>query len=147
MRNGSDVRKVKVFFYGSFINRDVLARVDYYPDKMEMARLDGFDIVLRPLATLIPSGHGCVYGVLATATHSHLHKLYEEDWVCAYLPEAVIVMTEDAALHPALCYIAWSETAEAPFAGYLDHIIGPARQMGFPGWYLERLGRLRPQSS
>ena len=107
MRNGSDVRKVKVFFYGSFINRDVLARVDYYPDKMEMARLDGFDIVLRPLATLIPSGHGCVYGVLATATHS----------ICTSYMKS------------------------------LDHIIGPARQTGFPGWYLERLGRLRPQSS
>ena len=48
-------RKIHVFFYGSFINRDVLARVGYQPDEMELARLGGFDIAARPLATLIPS--------------------------------------------------------------------------------------------
>jgi hypothetical protein len=36
--------KVRVFFYGSFINRDVLARADYHPEKMDVARLDGFDL-------------------------------------------------------------------------------------------------------
>ena len=143
----TEAPKVRVFFYGSFINRDVLARAGYRPQKMDVARLDGFDIALRPLATLIRSDRHFIYGVLTTATHVELERLYGEDWVRAYLPEAVIVTTRDGAIHPALCYIAPSRTGcstgEAPFERYLDHIIEPARQLGFPAWYIERLEMLK----
>ena len=50
--NNPDAPQVRVFFYGSFINRHVLARAGYHPDKVEVARLDGHDISLRPLATM-----------------------------------------------------------------------------------------------
>jgi len=141
--NNPDAPQVRVFFYGSFINRHVLARAGYHPDKVEVARLDGHDISLRPLATLIRSDERCVYGVLTHATHAQLEKLYGEDWVRAYLPEPVVVTTRDGALHTALCYIAHGRTGEAPFGGYLDHIIEPARQLAFPAWYIERLQALR----
>ena len=78
------------------------------------------------------------------ATHDELERLYGEDWVHAYLPEAVVVSIQDGALHPALCYIASAGTGEAPFENYMDHIIEPARELGFPPWYIERLERLKP---
>ncbi len=143
MSNSSQREKVRVFFYGPFINREVLARVDYKPDRWEVARLDGFNLALNPLATLEPSDRHCVYGVLSTATHAELGKLYGEQWVRAYEPRAVLVVTLDGTFHTALCYIARSRTGEAPFQNYLDHIIGPARELGFPDWYVERLERLR----
>lgn len=144
MNNSGELKQVRVFFYGSFINRDVLARSGYHPAKMEVARLDGFDIATCPLATLIPSDRDCVYGVLTMATHAQLAKVYGEEWVRGYSPEAVVVTTPDGALHPALCYIAPSPTAEAPFENYMDHIIEPARQMAFPSWYIKRLELLKP---
>jgi AIG2-like family len=142
MNNSRETKKVQVFFYGSFIDREILARVDYRPDKWQVARLDGFDIALRPLATLEPSDRDCVYGILAAATHAALGRLYGEEWVHAYLPRAVVVTTPDGALHSALCYIATSRTGDAPFHNYLDHILSPARELGFPQWYVERLQRL-----
>ena len=59
---------VWVFFYGSFINLDVLAKVDYVPERSEVARLDGYDIRIRPLANLVPSERDRVYGIVAPAT-------------------------------------------------------------------------------
>ncbi len=141
----ANARNVPVFFYGSFINRDVLARVAYEPKKIEVARLDGFDITARPLATLSPSNRDCVYGILTTATHADLQRLYGEGWVRSYMPEAVLVTTQDGAVHPALCYISWSPTSDAPFDQYLDHIIQPAEKLGFPKWYIERLRRLQQE--
>jgi hypothetical protein len=38
-----DEPKVWVFFYGSFINVKVLARGGFKPDRIEVARLSGFD--------------------------------------------------------------------------------------------------------
>src|SRR5919198_2892435 len=99
-------RKVWVFFYGSFINRRVLAEVGFVPEEVRVARLWGFDIRIGPLANLVPSERGCVWGVLCRASHAELARLYGQAWVGTYLPEAVLVEDSDGALVPALCYIA-----------------------------------------
>ena len=69
--------KVWTFFYGSYINPNVLREVDYVPDQVEVARLAGFDIRVRPRANLVRSYEHLVYGILATGTHRELRRLYE----------------------------------------------------------------------
>jgi hypothetical protein len=136
--------KVSVFFYGSFINRQVLARGGLVPDQVEVARLAGFDIRIETLATLVRSDRHCVYGIVCRATHAELRRLYGQDWLGGtYLPEAVLVEAEGGRLLPALCYIAPTGPPAAPAADYLDWIIGPARAYGVPGWYVERLESFR----
>ena len=135
--------KVWVFFYGSFINRDVLKQAGYVPDRFEVARLNGFDIQIRPLANLVRSGRHCVYGIVAPATHEQLRRLYSQDWVGTYLPEAVLIQTEDGRLMPALCYIAPPAPAAPAAADYVERIAGPAREYGFPDWYVARLQGFR----
>jgi hypothetical protein len=139
--------KVWVFFYGSFINRQVLARGGFVPDQVEVARLSGFDIRIETLATLVHSDRHCVHGIVCRATHAELRRLYGPDWLGGtYLPEAVLVETEGGRLLPALCYIAPTRPPSRPADDYLDWIIGPAREYGFPGWYVERLERFRARA-
>jgi AIG2-like family len=135
--------RVRVFFYGSFINREVLAEADLRPRRTEVARLWGFDIRVGPLANVVRSDGDCVYGIVCDATHEELERLYGQNWVGTYHPEAVVVEARDGALHPALCYIAPHGEPTAPAGDYLDRILGPAREHGFPDWYLERLERFR----
>ena len=68
--------KVWTFFYGSFINLDVLAKVGLVPERHEVARLAGFDITIRPLANPVRSDQHVVYGIVAAATHDELRRLY-----------------------------------------------------------------------
>jgi cation transport regulator ChaC len=139
--------KVWAFFYGSFINLDVLRGTGYVPARYEVARLSGFDITIRPLANLVRSDRHSVYGIVAEATHEELARLYEHarnDLGGTYLPEAVLVETTDGKLRPALCYIA-PHIEPAPAAdAYVDRIAGPARRHGFPDWYVARLEEFRP---
>ena len=138
---------VWVFFYGSFINRQVLARGGCTPEAVEVARLAGFDIAIDTLATLVRSDRHCVYGIVCRTTHAELRLLYGQDWLGGtYLPEAVLVQTEAGRLVPALCYIAPTPPAARPADDYLDWITGPAREYGFPRWYLERLESFRKRS-
>lgn len=58
--------EVWVFFYGSYINLDVLREVSYAPRMFEVAQLLGFDICIRPRANLVRSNQHSVYGILAT---------------------------------------------------------------------------------
>ncbi len=138
---------VWTFFYGSNINPEVLKKVDYFPGRVEVARLHGFDIQIRPLANLVRSDRHCVFGILATGTHDELERLYgryvRDELGAVYLPEAVLCEKLDGTCMPALCYIA-PETEPAPATDeYLDRIIAPARDFGFPDWYIERLEAFR----
>ncbi len=141
--------KVWTFFYGSFINLDVLAKVDYVPEQYEVARLSGFDIRIQPLANLVRAEGRCVYGIVATATHDQLGRLYDyarQGLGGTYLPEAVLVETLDGKWLPALCYIAPALEPGPAADDYLDRIVTPARQHGFPAWYIARLEEYRGQA-
>jgi hypothetical protein len=135
---------VWVFFYGSFINREVLKQSGYILEHYEVARLSGFDISIRPLANLVRSSQHCVFGILALATHEQLRRLCSQDWVGTYLPEAVLVETLDGTRRPALCFIAPSPEERPASGDYIDRIVGPAREYGFPDWYIARLESFRP---
>ena len=69
--------KVWTFFYGSYINLAVLKEVDLVPEQYDVARLSGFGIRIQPLANLVRSDEHSVYGIVATATHDQLGRLYE----------------------------------------------------------------------
>jgi hypothetical protein len=114
---------VWTFFYGSYLNRGVLAEVDLHPDRWEVASLSGFDITIAPLANLRRSERDDVLGG-------------------TYLPEAVLTRTADGTFRPALCYLAPAMATRPADPAY--GIVGPAREMGFPDWYVLRLESFRP---
>lgn len=136
--------KVRVFFYGSYMNQTVLREVDLVPERLEVARLDGYDIRIAPRANLVTSTEGCVYGVLAEATHAQLARLYahaKDVLGETYLPHPVLAQTRTGAWYPALCYIAPSMVPRPPDPAYVDRIVQPARELRFPDWYISRLQR------
>jgi cation transport regulator ChaC len=136
--------KVWIFFYGSYINFDVLKEVELEPTEWEVARLHGYDIRIEPRANLERSDPDTVYGILATATHTQLDNLYahaREVLGETYLPEAVLVETLDRKWRPALCYICPDMEPRSADPDYVARILGPARQYGFPSWYVDRLAR------
>jgi hypothetical protein len=144
--------EVAVFFYGSYMNPAVLReagldRARFAAARLEPARLPGYDLVIRPLANLVPSDGHAAYGVLARATHAELERLYahaRDVLGGSYLPRPVVVETRDGELVPALCYVAPALVPRAAAADYVERILATARRLGFPGWYLERIASFGP---
>lgn len=139
--------EIWTFFYGSYMNLEVLKEVDYQPRKHEVARLLGFDITIKPLANLIRSDQHAVYGIVATGTHAELARLYDHAESILggkYLPEAVLVQTMSGRFLPALTYLAPELSGAVGTADYVDRIAHPARVYGFPSWYIERLESFKP---
>lgn len=138
--------KVWTFFYGSYMNFEVLKEVDLLPDQWEVAKLNGFDIHIRPRANLVRSSQHCVYGIVTTATREELRRLYahaQDVLGELYLPEAVLVETLQGKWQPALCYICPAMQPQPAADEYLDRITKPARAFGFPQWYIDRLEQFR----
>jgi cation transport regulator ChaC len=137
---------VWVFFYGSYMNRGVLAEVGLAPAEWHAAKVSGFDIRIAPRANLVPAPGAQVFGVLATATHVELERLYAHARDVLgerYLPEAVLAESLDGEQRPALCYIAHAMREQVAERAYVDRIVAPARELGFPEAYIARLERFR----
>jgi hypothetical protein len=134
--------KVWVFFYGSYMNLGVLREVGLVPERWEVGRLGGFDIQIRPRANLIRSERDSVYGVATTATHAELTRLYAHARDVlreVYLPEAVLVQFPSGLGRACLCYICPDMAPRPADAAYVGRIVEPAREFGFPKWYIDRL--------
>lgn len=139
--------RVWVFFYGSYMNRRVLAEVDLVPDELEPARVAGWEISVRPRANLVRAEMACVHGVLARATHEELTRLYTHSKDVlgeTYLPEAVLVETRAGAWRSALCYVCPDMAPRQAEADYVERIVDAARQHELPADYVARLESFRP---
>lgn len=135
-------KRVAVFFYGSFMRRDVMARGGFHPAHIEVAKLSGFDIKIDPHANIIRSDQHCIYGILVRATHEELKSLYTMDGVGVFLPEAVTVELQNGSLRAALCYIPPARIGKPADVAYLERLISTIQEYEFPNWYVQKLKSL-----
>lgn len=139
---------VWVFFYGSYINLDVLKEVDLTPRDVEVATLSGFGLSIAPRANIVRDPQAVVYGILARATHVELDRLYTEHALGklggVWLPEAVLVTDEQGRLRPALTYIAPDMAPSAAETDYVERIARPAEAFGFPDAYVRKIRSFHP---
>lgn len=124
------------------MNRAVLAEVDFAPTRWEPATLPDYEIRIAPRANLVRAPGQIVYGVLANATRQELERLYRHAHDVLgqlYLPEAVQVHTRGGGREPALCYIAAQMDERPAERAYVERILKPARELGFPESYPKHL--------
>lgn len=135
-------KRIAVFFYGSFMRSDVMARGGFHPTHIEVVKLSGFDIKIDPHANIVRSDQHCVYGILVYATHNELNSLYAMDGVGVFLPEAVNVELRNGSLQPALCYIPPTRISKPADIAYLERLITTVQEYEFPTWYVQKLKNL-----
>jgi hypothetical protein len=135
------------FFYGSWINLEILKEKNFSPEKYEIAKLHGYEIYIQPIANLTPNESSLVYGLLlATTREQHqriLTALSQGTMGNIYLPEAVLVETQEEKWKSAICYIADRTDTKPANSDYLDPFIKSARDLKFPDWYIKHLESFR----
>jgi hypothetical protein len=136
-------KRIATFFYGSFMRHEVMALAGFRPASIEVARLRGHDIDFDPHANVFRSDPHSICGILVYASHEELNKMYARDGVGLFLPEAVIVETNDNRYLPAICYMPPERGTRPADLEYIGKIIEAAQGHGFPSWYVDRLESLR----
>lgn len=97
-------RRIDVFFYGLFMDADLLRSKNAQPENIRRACLPGFALRIGQRATLLRSASDCAYGLVMALIHAEIKQLYSEPSVQAYHPEAVLVQLDDGSYLPALCF-------------------------------------------
>ena len=98
------VRRINVFFYGLFMDAELLRQKGVQPENPRRSGVRGYSLRLGKRATLVPDSRGRVHGMVMALTQDEIEQLYSDQSVRAYKPEAVLCDLEDGSRIPALCF-------------------------------------------
>jgi Gamma-glutamyl cyclotransferase, AIG2-like len=134
------MRKIDVFFYGLFMDDQLLSSKGVKPTNLRSASIDGFQLRIGKRATLIPTKNCKVYGIVTELTHDELKQLYSEPSLRDYQPEAVLVHLSTGESLPAMCF----NLADPPAANernpeYALKLRTLAERLQFPAEYVESI--------
>ncbi|HEY7505640.1 MAG TPA: gamma-glutamylcyclotransferase family protein [Gemmatimonadales bacterium] len=136
-----DTRRVSVFFYGLFMDPDLLRGKGLQPENARRARVRGMRLHIGERAALVPDADGVVYGMLVALSHGDLERLYADPSVLPYRPEAVLA--EPDAGHPtaALCYnLPSAPSTHESNPEYARKLRDLAARLGLPDDYVSSIG-------
>ena len=130
-------RHIDAFFYGLFMDVEVLRESGVAPLDPRRAYVDGFALRLGRRATLLPLAGARAYGMIYALTHAELERLYTAPGLEQYRPEAVLARPLEGTPVPALCY----NLREAPppherNPEYAARLQGALTRLGFPHDYV-----------
>src|SRR4029453_15468417 len=83
-------RRVDGFFYGLYMDLEILREAGVAPASPRRAYVDDFALRIGQRATLLPSAGARAYGMLYAVTHGGLDRLYTAPGLEHYRPEALI---------------------------------------------------------
>src|SRR5947208_14075131 len=96
-------RRIDAFFYGLFMDVDVLRESKVAPSNPRRAYVADFALRIGQRATLLPAAGARAYGMLSALPHRELERLYTAPGPEHYRPGAGRAQTRGATPAPALC--------------------------------------------
>jgi hypothetical protein len=133
-------RSIAVFFYGLFMDADLLQAKGAHPSAIKPASVRGFSIRIGRRATLVHDPSGRVHGMLMELRHDDIDRLYGEPSVQMYRPEAILCETADGVNVPAICFTL-PEVPEAAERNetYAEQLRALGRRLGLPAGYVDSI--------
>lgn len=131
-------RTIDAFFYGLFMDVDLLREKGATPVNPRPASVEDFALRIGERATLLPSSGDRAFGMLISLTHRDLSRLYAGPGLEQYRPEAVVVRTMDGESLPALCYnLPDSPLPQERNPEYAARLQALLRRLKFPSEYCD----------
>jgi hypothetical protein len=130
---------VKVFFYGLFMDVNLLKTKGIRPAEVSVGLVDGYGLRIGERATLVRRPDGRAYGAMMNISPGEATDLYAEDSVADYLPEPITVELMDGTQVEATCYNLPSDQVTGANKGYAESLLEVATTLGFPDSYLDQI--------
>jgi hypothetical protein len=134
-------RRVDAFFYGLFMDVEVLRQNSAKPANPRRAYVAEFALRIGQRATLVPSPGARAYGMLIALTQAELERLYDAPGLEHYRPEAVLAQPIEGIAVPALCYnLLQPPEPHERNPDYALRLKSVLTKLGFPEDYVASVG-------
>ena len=128
-------RFIDIFFYGLFMDVELLREQGLHPMNARPASAEGFSLWIGQRAAMIPTKGARAYGMLISLTHKEIDQLYAS--LQEYHPEAILVTMSDGEKAPALCYnLAEIEPGAERNSEYAAKLRALLQKLNFPSEYV-----------
>lgn len=133
---------MEVFFYGLFMDENILNKYGLKPRDVRKARLDDYVLKIGNRASLLPSNGDTAYGLLIKVDKEATTKLYNEASVEDYIPEEVKAITQAGEVIKAFCYNLPAHSLSGTNSAYARSLYKLAKRLDFPEAYLEHIRKM-----
>ena len=134
-------RRIDVFFYGLFMDQQLLEAKGIKPVDVRGASVSGFRLRIGSRAALVPMSGAKVHGILMRLSHAELDQLYSEPSVQVYRPEPVLAVDPNGSPVAALCYnLPEPPSADEHNTEYAAKLRALAQRIGLPSEYVNSIG-------
>jgi hypothetical protein len=134
-----DEPRVDVFFYGLFMDSDVLREHQVAAVDPRRASADGYALRIGRRATLIPLAGTRTYGMVFALTEDELDRLYSAPGLEQYRPEPLLVQLDDGKILPVLCYLCPRPQPGEANAEYAARLRAVLKKLGFAPAYIDSI--------
>ena len=133
-----------VFFYGLFMDPDLLKSEGYNPGPLQIAHLKNYRLKLGSRTTLIPAPSSETWGTIMELPALELARLYSAPSVCDYLPQLVNCVVENKMEVEADVYILDPDEPLAPpkNSTYAKQLLTICEKIGLPQTYQQEIEAL-----
>jgi hypothetical protein len=129
--------RVDVFFYGLFMDAELLAEKGLHPRDVRLAWVAELGLRIGQRAVLVPETGNRVHGVLMSLPQTELDQLYGDPSVRDYQPREVMAHVDGEGVFAAVCYNLpeppASDERNSEYAAKLKEI---AARVGLPSDYV-----------
>ena len=134
------MRRIDVFFYGLFMDEELLRAKGVLVMDIRSASVPGFQLRIGNRATLVPAQSGRVFGRIASLSHAELDKLYSEPNLQAYRPEAILAQLANGETLAALCFnLVEPLSLDERNPEYVSTLRALAERLDFPADYVSSI--------
>ena len=134
-------RAIKLFFYGLFMDRTLLAEKGVEARDVSIGFTDGYALRIGERATLSRQADARAWGAVMEVTPGDAETLYSEDSVADYVPEVVTVELADGGKADATCYNLPAAALGGTNFSYAEALLEVAKNLGLPEPYLDEIRR------
>ncbi len=136
------MENVWVFFYGTFMSAKILREYGINCEATIPAKLNGYELSIRPRVNLKKNDSCVSYGGLAHISHQDISRLYSDlndKFGITYYPYPVIAELADGGLKPALCYISFDIRDSLADPDYVNELARCATELEAPEAYIRHI--------
>lgn len=130
---------MKVFFYGLFMDQELLRKLGVAPSNAVAGFVEGFELCIGERATLQRRPGAKSHGVVMDLDNAEATSLYSEGSVADYVPEIVNVELANGGSVEATCYNLPAEKVTGANEDYARSLFEVASKLGMPKTCLNQI--------
>jgi hypothetical protein len=134
-----DQKMKSVFFYGLFMDEDLLQEKGLNPSAAIIAYVTGYGLRIGERATLMQSSQERSYGSVIQLDEEEIEILYSDKSVEDYVPEEVTAINTNGSRLTAVSYILPISKLSGQNREYAKSLAVVARKIGLPAQYIDEI--------